>query len=129
MWVPQNAGRLGLKNAGMPPTSINHSDHSENPVQAGSNGHALARSTLFQNSSSLVRRSEGSLPAMMPALIAPIEVPMIQSGSTPAINAGIIAGNEPSDRLTKLDEFWKRVERANTWPFEPAWTGFSEWSE
>src|SRR6516164_5886798 len=46
-----------------------------------------------------------------------------------AINASIIAGNEPPDRLTKLDEFWKRL-RPNAWPFMPAWTGFSEtWLE
>jgi NTE family protein len=45
-----------------------------------------------------------------------------------AVNASIIAGNDP-DRLTKLDEFWKRM-RPNAWPFAPAWTGFSEtWSD
>ena len=60
---------------------------------------------------------------------AGVEPDWIIGTSIGAINAGIIAGNEPSDRLTKLDEFWKRVERANAWPFEPAWTGFSEWSE
>ena len=37
-----------------------------------------------QNSRSLASRSCGSLPAIRPALIAPIEVPMIQSGSMPA---------------------------------------------
>src|SRR6516164_5886800 len=75
MYAPQNAAGLGVKNAGIPPTSVDHSNHvSENPVQAGMNGHALGRN-LFQNSSSLVRRSGGSLPAMMLALIAPIEVP------------------------------------------------------
>ena len=37
-----------------------------------------------QNSSSLGRRLPGSLPAIRLALMAPIEVPMIQSGSMPA---------------------------------------------
>src|SRR5262249_57483005 len=46
-----------------------------------------------------------------------------------AINASIIAGNKPEDRLTKLDEFWKRMERPRAWPFVPAWTGLSDaWS-
>jgi hypothetical protein len=37
-----------------------------------------------QNSSSRGRRFGGSLPAIRLALTAPIEVPMIQSGSMPA---------------------------------------------
>jgi hypothetical protein len=37
-----------------------------------------------QNSSSRSSRFSGSLPAIRLALIAPIEVPMIQSGSIPA---------------------------------------------
>ena len=40
--------------------------------------------TRVQNSFSFSSRSSGLLPAMMPALIAPIEVTMIQSGSIPA---------------------------------------------
>jgi hypothetical protein len=37
-----------------------------------------------QNSFNLGSRSSGSLPAISAALMAPIEVPMIQSGSMPA---------------------------------------------
>jgi hypothetical protein len=37
-----------------------------------------------QNSSSRSRRLSGSLPAIRLALMAPIDVPMIQSGSIPA---------------------------------------------
>jgi NTE family protein len=61
---------------------------------------------------------------------AGVEPDWIIGTSIGAINGSIIAGTEPSDRLTKLDEFWKRVERPNAWPFVPAWMGFSAmWSE
>ena len=61
---------------------------------------------------------------------AGVEPDWIIGTSIGAINAGIIAGNEPPHRLTTLDEFWKRMERPNAWPFVPAWTGFSEmWSD
>jgi NTE family protein len=60
---------------------------------------------------------------------AGVEPDWIIGTSIGAINASIIAGNRPQDRLTKLDEFWKRMERPNAWPFVPAWTGFSDtWS-
>ena len=41
-------------------------------------------SIRFQNSRNLDSRLEGELPAIRLALMAPIEVPMIQSGSIPA---------------------------------------------
>jgi NTE family protein len=60
---------------------------------------------------------------------AGVEPDWIIGTSIGAINGSIIAGNEPPDRLTKLDEFWKRLERPNPWSFVPGWTEFSEmWS-
>jgi NTE family protein len=60
---------------------------------------------------------------------AGVEPDWIVGTSIGAINASIIAGNKPQDRLTKLDEFWKRMERSSAWPFVPAWTGISDaWS-
>jgi NTE family protein len=60
---------------------------------------------------------------------AGVEPDWIVGTSIGAINAGIIAGNEPDDRLAKLDEFWERMERPSAWPFMPAWTGLSDtWS-
>src|SRR6516162_5699972 len=60
---------------------------------------------------------------------AGVELDWIIGTSIGAVNASIIAGNEPPDRLTKLDEFWKRL-RPNAWPSISAWTGFSEtWSD
>ena len=60
---------------------------------------------------------------------AGVEPDWIVGTSIGAINASIIAGNQPQDRLTILDEFWKRMERPSAWPFVPAWTGLSDaWS-
>ena len=60
---------------------------------------------------------------------AGVEPDWIVGTSIGAINASIIAGNEPQDRLTKLNEFWSRVERRIGWPFIPTWTGISDaWS-
>jgi NTE family protein len=43
---------------------------------------------------------------------AGIEPDWLIGTSIGAINATIIAGNEPQDRLAKLQEFWRRVEHA-----------------
>src|SRR5262244_2914346 len=60
---------------------------------------------------------------------AGIEPDWIIGTSIGAINAGIIAGNEPRNRLARLDAFWKRMERPSAWPLMPGWTGFSDtWS-
>src|SRR6516164_8582753 len=60
---------------------------------------------------------------------AKVEPDWIIGTSIGAINAGIIAGNKPQDRLAKLNEFWSRMERPGAWPFLPAWTGISDtWS-
>ena len=42
---------------------------------------------------------------------AGIEPDWIIGTSIGAINASLIAGNEPSDRLPKLQAFWKRMEQ------------------
>src|SRR6516164_2967296 len=58
-----------------------------------------------------------------------VEPDWIVGTSIGAINASIIAGNEPQDRLAKLNEFWSRMERPSAWPVVPAWTGiFDTWS-
>jgi NTE family protein len=60
---------------------------------------------------------------------AEVEPDWIIGTSIGAINASIIAGNKPQDRLVKLNEFWSRMERPSAWPFVPAWTGISgTWS-
>jgi NTE family protein len=60
---------------------------------------------------------------------AGVEPDWIIGTSIGAINASIIAGNGPQDRLARLNEFWNRMERPSAWPFAPAWTGISDtWS-
>jgi NTE family protein len=44
-----------------------------------------------------------------------IEPDWIIGTSIGAINASLIAGNPPGDRLPKLEEFWRRVQRKDIW--------------
>ena len=55
-----------------------------------------------------------------------VEPDWIIGTSIGAINAGILAGNKPEDRLPKLKEFWRRVERASFWGAFPAWAGVAD---
>ena len=48
---------------------------------------------------------------------AGIEPDWVIGTSIGAINASLIAGNEPADRLARLKEFWRRVEHG---PFQQA---------
>jgi len=57
---------------------------------------------------------------------AGIEPDWLIGTSIGAINASIIAGNKPEDRLVRLQEFWRRVERSTFWGAFPAWTGVSD---
>jgi NTE family protein len=43
-----------------------------------------------------------------------------------AINASLIAGNEPENRLPRLREFWKRMEQRHIWDFRTGFPGFNE---
>src|ERR1700760_3325793 len=57
---------------------------------------------------------------------AGIEPDWIIGTSIGAINASLIAGNEPERRLARLEEFWKRMEQNPVWTFRDAFPGFSE---
>jgi NTE family protein len=57
---------------------------------------------------------------------AGVEPDWIIGTSIGAINASLIAGNEPQHRLQRLREFWSRVEHKHPWTLAPAWTGVSE---
>jgi NTE family protein len=57
---------------------------------------------------------------------AGVEPDWIIGTSIGAINAGLIAGNEPQERLTRLSQFWKRMERRHLWTDWPAWTGLPD---
>ncbi len=57
---------------------------------------------------------------------AGIEPDWIIGTSIGAINASLIAGNAPQDRLARLKEFWKRMEQNPVWLFPAALPGFDE---
>jgi len=63
---------------------------------------------------------------------AAIEPDWIIGTSIGAINASLIAGNEPEHRFARLREFWKRMEQNPIWNFADAFPGFddklSHWS-
>src|SRR5437016_12179606 len=57
---------------------------------------------------------------------AGIEPDWIIGTSIGAINASLIAGNRPENRLRRLREFWKRMEQKPIWAFPGAWPGLYE---
>ena len=54
---------------------------------------------------------------------AGIEPDWIIGTSIGAINASLIAGNDPAMRLERLREFWRRVEQNPVWAAPRAWPG------
>ncbi len=57
---------------------------------------------------------------------AGIEPDWLIGTSIGAINASIIAGNKVEDRLARLQEFWRLVERSSLWGAFPAFTGVAD---
>lgn len=57
---------------------------------------------------------------------AGIEPDWIIGTSIGAINASLIAGNPPEQRLTRLHEFWKRMEQKPLFAVPGAWPGFHD---
>jgi NTE family protein len=59
---------------------------------------------------------------------AGIEPDWIVGTSIGAINASLIAGNAPHDRLARLNEFWNRMQRTSPWDLHRVLPGFDKWS-
>src|SRR6201991_4712837 len=57
---------------------------------------------------------------------AGIEPDWIIGTSIGAINASLIAGKEPEQRLPRLQEFWKRMEQKPVFHFRDVFPGFNE---
>ena len=57
---------------------------------------------------------------------AGIEPDWIIGTSIGAINASLIAGNDPAVRLERLREFWRRVEQNPVWATPGAWPGLHD---
>jgi NTE family protein len=56
---------------------------------------------------------------------AGIEPDWIIGTSIGAINASLIAGNEPENRLKRLEEFWRRMRRKEIWGLS-SWPGLND---
>ena len=74
---------------------------------------------VFQGGGALGAYQAGVYQALHEAKIEP---DWIIGTSIGAINASLIAGNEPENRLEKLEEFWRRMTRKELW-------GLSTWPE
>ena len=82
---PIHPARFGVKNAGMPRVMVVRlADRLDSPVQNVSGSCADPCSMRPQKSRNRASRFSLALPAMSAALIAPIDVPITQSGSMPA---------------------------------------------
>jgi NTE family protein len=57
---------------------------------------------------------------------AGIEPDWVIGTSIGAINASLIAGNAPQNRLSRLKQFWKRMEQNPVWRLPSAFAGFNE---
>ena len=57
---------------------------------------------------------------------AGIEPDWIIGTSIGAINASLIAGNSPQNRLSRLREFWKKMEQNPVWSLRDIFPGFNE---
>src|SRR5215475_11880494 len=57
---------------------------------------------------------------------AGIEPDWIVGTSIGAINASLIAGNAPQDRLPRLREFWSRMQRDQRWHLHGALPEFAD---
>src|ERR1700704_7158576 len=67
---------------------------------------------VFQGGGALGAYQAGVYQALHEARVQP---DWIIGTSIGAINACLIAGNEPKDRLGRLEEFWTRMARKEMW--------------
>ena len=76
-------------------------------------GARLRRSLVFRAAGrSALRPASPGLPAGLPDFVSGVSIG--------AINAAIIAGNPPAQRLNKLRAFWEMITDRKIWPFTPA---------
>ena len=78
---------------------------------------------VLQGGGALGSYQAGVYQALHEAGIAP---DWIIGTSIGAINAGLIAGNAPQNRLPRLREFWKKMEQNPVWSFRDIFPGFNE---
>jgi NTE family protein len=77
---------------------------------------------VFQGGGALGAYQAGVYQALHESAIEP---DWIIGTSIGAINASLIAGNEPEDRLDRLEEFWRRMRRKEFWGLS-TWPGLTD---
>ena len=87
-------------------------DAQERPASEANPARPLQIVFVFQGGGALGAYQAGVYQALHEAGIEP---DWIIGTSIGAINASLIAGNEPENRLDRLEEFWRRMERKEFW--------------
>ena len=77
---------------------------------------------VFQGGGALGAYQAGAYHALHEAGVEP---DWIIGTSIGAINASLIAGNKPENRLERLDQFWRRMRRKEFWGLA-TWPGLSD---
>jgi NTE family protein len=95
----------------------------------GENGQSLKSRVgqvvlVFQGGGALGAYQAGVYEALHEAGVEP---DWVIGTSIGAINASVLAGNEPDARMERLRTFWRRVERMECAPLLPAWAPVSDW--
>src|SRR5438034_2523123 len=97
-------------------------DAQERPASEANPARPLQIVFVFQGGGALGAYQAGVYQALHEAAIEP---DWIIGTSIGAINASLIAGNEPGNRLDRLEEFWRRMRRkelGTPW----SWRGLSD---
>jgi NTE family protein len=99
-------------------------ESAEQPGGCGWNPAHQQRQTIlvFQGGGALGAYQAGAYHALHEAGVEP---DWIIGTSIGAINASLIAGNKPENRLERLDEFWRRMRRKEFWGLA-SWPGLSD---
>jgi len=104
---------------------MNHAQDADSPDSLKSVGRRLPGQVVLvlQGGGALGSYQVGVYQALQEAGIEP---DWIIGTSIGAINAALIAGNEPRARLSRLREFWTRMEQSPPWDFGAAFPDFGE---
>jgi NTE family protein len=105
-------------------TSARHGAHAQEHEACGEGRAQTQRQTVlvFQGGGALGAYQAGVYQALHEAGVEP---DWIIGTSIGAINASLIAGNEPENRLDRLEEFWRRMRRKEFWGLSN-WPGLSD---
>jgi len=97
-------------------------DAQERPASEASSAQRFQIVLVFQGGGALGAYQAGVYRALHEGGIEP---DWIIGTSIGAINASLIAGNEPEHRLDRLEEFWRRMERKEFWGLAN-WPGLAD---